>query len=238
MPALTFSLPSLSWFFRVIQLEPALICSRKFLLFLHTKEHVNLAESSDIVLQQLDVAVLHHLPWKIVLPHCRWGQQEWGSEQTTVYTCGKYRESNHFIMMGVMWDECHKPVEHQHFQVCLNTWYHAVNNQSFKTKKQLGNDSYIELRVPRLHWVLPEFHEKIMQLLFHMWCSLCFHADLLLFWCLDYRLLVYNMRYCVILKCLDKYRSKCKHSLTEQFYRQKWCDFHLTVCSYIEVLLK
>lgn len=112
VPALTFSLHSLSWFFRVMQLEPALICSRRFLLFLNTKEHINLAESSDISLQHLDVAVLHHLPCKIVLPHCRRGQQEWGSEQMTAYTCGKYRESNHFIMMGVMWDECHMIYEY------------------------------------------------------------------------------------------------------------------------------
>lgn len=133
-------------------------------------------------------------------------------------------------------------VAHQHFQIRLITVLCscAVNNQNFKMKKQLGNDLYIKFVSDCIYhcWVLPEFHEKIMQLLSKMWCSLCFHADLLLFWHLDYGLLVYNMRYCVILKCLDKYKSKCKHSLTEQFYRQKWCNFHSTACSYIEVLLK
>lgn len=84
-PALTFSLHSLSWFFRVMQLEACLICSQRFLPFLHTKEHINLTGSTDISLQHLDFPELHQLPCQIVLPHPKPGQQEWGSKQRTAH---------------------------------------------------------------------------------------------------------------------------------------------------------
>lgn len=89
VPALTFSLHSLSWFFRVMLLEAGLICSQRFLPFLHTKEHINLTGSTDISLQHLDFAELHQLPCQIVLPHRKPGQQEWGSKQMTAH-CWKY----------------------------------------------------------------------------------------------------------------------------------------------------
>lgn len=99
VPALTFSPHSLSWFFRVMQLEAALICSQRFHLFLHTKEHINLSGSSDISMQHLDFTELHQLPCQIVLPHHKPGQQGWGSEQMMAYCC-KYVDSNYLVLMG------------------------------------------------------------------------------------------------------------------------------------------
>lgn len=188
VPALTFSLHSLSWFFRVMQLEPALICSRRFLLFLRTKEHINLVESSDISLQHLDVAVLHHPSCKIVFPHCRQGQQEWGSEKMTAYTCGKYRESNHFIMMGVMWDECHKIFEHREAPTfpsnnawILDTMLSTTKTlkQSEQNKKTIGKwfiyrvSQRLQLFLKSLDWVSWENNAAFIQnvmLLVHLCC--------------------------------------------------------------------
>lgn len=159
-----------------MQLEPALICSWRFLLFLHTKGHINLAESSDIALQHLDVAVLHHLPCKIVLPHWRWGQQELGREQMTEYTRRKYMESNRFIMMGVVWEEYLKICEQQqqqHFEIRLNRWIFLIS--------------------------LSEYHKKMLQLLSKCWGSFWCYANLLLFW--HYMDSNYYMRYCVDVTC-------------------------------------
>lgn len=85
VPALTSSLHSLSWFFRVMQLEAGLICSQRFLPFLHTKEHIKLTGSTDISLQHLDFAELHQLLCQIVLPHHKPGQQKWGSKEMTAH---------------------------------------------------------------------------------------------------------------------------------------------------------
>lgn len=220
-----------------MQLEPALICSRRFFLFLRTKVHINRAESSDISLQHLDVVVFHHLPCKIVLPYWRRGSTGKGQwTDTPVENIGNPTILLWWVRCEMNPVRCVNTLENPHFQICLNIWSCC---QQLWNKKTIWK-WYLYCVSQRLHLspitlakVSWENNTAFIQNLMLLVLLCSFTALLTL-----YGILLYNMRYCVLIKCLDKYRWKCKHcTLTEKFYRQKWCVFHSTVCSFIEVLL-